>query len=286
MMVKTSLTAALVVMVLVSATARADDDDKPRVDRSGYTLFNPTPPDKLREMNSDRPDVTESPYTVDPGHLQAELSFVEYSYDRADGHSDGFSVLPTELRLGLTANTEVELLLNPYQNVFTQSPAGNQRVQGFGDTLLRAKINFWGNDGGDTAFGVIPYVKFPTAREEVGDGRYEGGLILPFAINLPKDFDLGMMVEIDVARNKNNTGYGSDWVYSATLGHPIVKNLAAYVEFVGIAPSRLGFSFRAFADTGLTYKVTENLELDGGVNVALSRSANDALFFVGMTMRR
>src|SRR5690348_3468428 len=90
----------------------ADKDDTPPVDRSAYNLFNPTPPDKLREMNSDRPDVTESPFTVDPGHVQVELSFVEYSYDRSDGHSDGFSVLPTEVRLGLTDHWEVELLLN------------------------------------------------------------------------------------------------------------------------------------------------------------------------------
>lgn len=164
------------VMMLLSETSRAADDDAPRIDRSAYNLFDPTPPDKLREMNSDRPDVTDSPYTVDPGHVQAELSFVEYSYDRADGHSDGFSVLPTELRLGLTDKTEVELIVTPYQNVFTQSRSGNQRVQGFGDTLLRAKFNLWGNDGGDTAFGLVPYVKFPTANEEVGNARYEGGL--------------------------------------------------------------------------------------------------------------
>src|SRR4051794_35141958 len=35
-----------------------------------YTLFNPTPRKQMREMATDRPDKTESPYTVDAGHVQ------------------------------------------------------------------------------------------------------------------------------------------------------------------------------------------------------------------------
>jgi hypothetical protein len=75
-------------------------------------------------------------------------------------------------------------------------------------------------------------------------------------------------------------------VHSITLGHPIAGNLAGYIEYVGIAPVRLGISYRAFGDVGVTYKVNQNLELDGGVNVALSRSANDLTFFLGLTVRR
>ena len=47
---------------------------------------------------------------------------------------------------------------------------------------LRAlKINLWGNDGGDTAAAVIPYVKAPSAPIGIGNGAMEGGLIRPVA---------------------------------------------------------------------------------------------------------
>lgn len=36
-------------------------------DKRNYTLFNPTPTAQMREMSTDHPDKTESPYTVDAG---------------------------------------------------------------------------------------------------------------------------------------------------------------------------------------------------------------------------
>ena len=38
--------------------------------KHGYNPTNPVPADRLREMTTDRPDSTESPFTVDPGHVQ------------------------------------------------------------------------------------------------------------------------------------------------------------------------------------------------------------------------
>src|SRR5688572_22582399 len=54
-------------------------------DKSAYTLFNPTPRELMREMSTDRPDVTESSKTVDAGHVQVELSFGDYVRDEQDG---------------------------------------------------------------------------------------------------------------------------------------------------------------------------------------------------------
>jgi hypothetical protein len=36
----------------------------------------------MREMSTDRPDLTESAYTVDAGHFQVEMDVVRYTYDR------------------------------------------------------------------------------------------------------------------------------------------------------------------------------------------------------------
>lgn len=54
-------------------------------DKSGYTLFNPTPDRQLRDMSTDRPDATESPYTVDAGRIQLEMDLAGYTQDRRDG---------------------------------------------------------------------------------------------------------------------------------------------------------------------------------------------------------
>ena len=39
-------------------------------DKSGFTLFRPTPDALLRELATDRPDKTENPYTVVPPDIQ------------------------------------------------------------------------------------------------------------------------------------------------------------------------------------------------------------------------
>ena len=46
--------------------------DAPPPDKSVYHLFNPVPREYLRGMNTDRPDQTESPYTVDAGHFRSK----------------------------------------------------------------------------------------------------------------------------------------------------------------------------------------------------------------------
>lgn len=42
------------------------------LDKSIYNIFNPTPKDKMREFDTDRPDKIETPHTVDAGHFQIE----------------------------------------------------------------------------------------------------------------------------------------------------------------------------------------------------------------------
>ncbi len=50
-------------------------------DRSQYWLFNPTPGRLLREMTSDGPDTTESPFTVDAGRVQTETALSVRCHD-------------------------------------------------------------------------------------------------------------------------------------------------------------------------------------------------------------
>jgi hypothetical protein len=107
-----------------------------QADKSGSTLLNPTPRSLMRNFSTDRPDVTESPYTVDAGHFQA-FSFAEYMYDHSYGERiNGFSVLPANLQLGLN-NLDFQFVLNPYQNILTHGPTLSHRNSGFGDAELR-----------------------------------------------------------------------------------------------------------------------------------------------------
>ena len=242
----------------------------------------------MRDLNTDRPDTTESPITVDAGHYQLEFSFVEYTYNKqGSNRTDGFSVMPMNLKVGLTNNIDMQLVINPYQNNFQRQGTSSSRSTGFGDMELRTKFNIWGNDGGPTAFGIMPFIRIPSGSRGLSNNHIEGGLILPFSINeLPMGFDLTVMAEFDFVRNQNNNGYGTAFIHSATLGHDLFsKKIHGYIEYVGIAPYQLTSTYQALLDTGVTYSLTKNIQLDMGINLGLSGGADDFTVFIGMTYR-
>jgi hypothetical protein len=230
--------------------------------------------------------VTESPYTVVAGHFQVELSFAEYTRDDAHAaHTEGLSVLPANLKVGLLENLDLQLVLSPYQSVRTHGADASARGSGLGATEVRAKLNLWGNDGGRTAFGVMPFVRFPTGPEGFRDRHLSGGLILPLAVqDLPGGFGLGAMAELDVSREAGASGV--DFIHSVTCGHDLFNDkLRGYVEYVGAAPLHSGRTYLAFFDTGATYAVSSGVQLDAGINIGLSREAEDFTLFAGVSFR-
>ena len=78
-------------------------------DKTQYSLFNPTPDRLLRDMTTDRPDTTESPFTVDAGHMQIETNLFAYARSRPDADgtvTDSYEFATTNVRIGLTNNAE------------------------------------------------------------------------------------------------------------------------------------------------------------------------------------
>src|SRR5262245_14653824 len=96
-----------------------EDAQRANADKSGYTLFNPTPRSLMRELSTDRPDRTESPYTVDAGHFQLEMDILSYFYDRNTPARDGvrselLAIAPMNLKAGLLNNVDLQLVILPY----------------------------------------------------------------------------------------------------------------------------------------------------------------------------
>src|SRR5208282_337458 len=158
----------------------------------GYNLSHPVPQELMRELSPDRPDKTESPYTVDAGHFQLEMDFANYTGDKSDGvTTKAWNVAPFNLKVGLLNKVDLQFVFDNYLNVRTEDRAtGTTSTQsGVGDFTTRLKINLWGDDGGQTAFALLPFVKVPTSTDDLGNNAVEGGVIFPLAVSLPHDFN-------------------------------------------------------------------------------------------------
>ena len=272
----------------MGASARAQETDAILPDKSGYNLFNPVPDDLMRELTPDRPDKTESPYTVDAGHYQLEMDFANYTYNESGGTTTrAWNIAPFNLKAGLLNNVDLQLVFDNYLDVRTEGGvAGATTTQsGVGDLTARLKINFWGDDGGPTAFALLPYITFPTASAGLGGQGTEGGVIFPLAVKLPGGFDLGLETAFSCLRDDNDDNCHADFINSVTLDHGIVGKLSGYVEFFSDISTENHSGWIATIDTGFEFLVTENVQLDCGCNFGVTQAADDFNPFAGITVR-
>ena len=281
---------SLVFLVIAAAAASPVLAQVP--DKSGYSLTNPTPREALRELSTDRPDKTESPYTVDAGHVQIELDFANYTRDRdrsdrGNIRSESIGLVPFNLKLGLTNSTDLQLLVEPYirQTVTDRTTGRRERISGFGDLTLRLKHNLWGNDGGRTALALMPFVKVPTSSNNIGNEAVEFGLIVPLAISVSERIGIGLMTEIDMLEESDGSGYAPSFINSATVAFDLTDRLGLYTELFTERSSERDARWVITGDAGLTYAVSNNVQLDAGINIGLTNAADDLNLFIGLSRR-
>lgn len=261
-------------------------------DKSGYSLANPVPRDVMRELSTDRPDKTESPYTVDAGHIQVELDFVTYTRDRSrrggeDSRTETFNVAPINFKLGLTNSTDLQIVFDSYlrETVTDRNAGTRERTQGVGDLTIRLKRNLWGNDGGTTALALMPFVKLPTNSEGLGNEAVEFGLIVPLAITVSERIGIGLMTEIDLLQESDGKGYAPSFVNSATIAFTLTDRLGLYTELFTERSAERGAEWVVTGDVGLTYAISDNIQLDAGANLGITDAADDINVFVGLSRR-
>ena len=241
---------------------------------------------QARELSTDRPDKTESPFTVPAGRWQLEadaFTFLldEHGTDAAVTRTTGWTTAAVNLKLGITGRLDLQFILpawNEQERKFTDGH--RERDRGWSDLTIRAKLNFFGNDRGNTAMALMPFLSLPTAGGAFGSDSAEAGLIVPFAAKLGGGWNLGTMLEGDLRREGRRPTFAG--IASVTLSHDITERLGGYVEWWN-EWTRPGWA--STLDAGLTFRVTPNVQLDAGANIGLTRSVDDLVVFVGISVR-
>src|SRR5262249_42116374 len=137
------------------------------------------------------------------------------------------------------------------------------QISGVGDLYLRSKINLWGNDGGKSAFALIPIVKVPSAPPGIGNGATEGGIIAPLSFSLPNNLTLLFNSQVAILKDTVGGGYHPGLANLVNLSAPIAKNVTLYGElwsnFNFDNPRTIQqYSF----DTAVAYIVRPNFQIE------------------------
>jgi hypothetical protein len=260
--------------------------------KSGYTLFNPTPDADLRAFSTDRPPKANSPYTVDAGHFQYETDLVVFGKGEAGSvKTQDWTVLDPTLKVGVNNTIDAELQITPYESVRTTGAsaatggANAGSLSGIGDTYARLKWNVLGDDRGDVAVALLPYIKLPTAHAGLGNDRVECGLIVPISVSAPGGFTVIVMPEGDYLKDSSDSGYHGAFDILVNVSHALDARWTVYTE---------AFTSRTFSahnqpvytlDEALTFAITPNLQLDFGGNFSLNAVAPRVQLYTGLSQR-
>lgn len=247
------------------------------------------PANALRPLCPDRPAKGTAPCTVDKGHWQLELDAADLTHDFEDGASTDVWLVSPMVKLGVADRMDVEASLAPWTRVSTRSAYGapKQVRTGVGDLYARAKLKLSGAADSPNGLAVEPFVKIPTAREGVGNRAWEGGVLAPAALDLPRGWSLGLAPEADVVRDASGEGHHLAIQLPVGLGHDIGP-LAGTVELWMQDDFDPGGETRQYSlDLAAAWQPRSHpdLQLDGGVNFGLNKAAPDLQLYVGLSRR-
>ena len=245
----------------------------------------------LRPLCPDRPAKGTGACTVDAGHVQIEADIFAGSWNRQGGVSDdSFTWLNPTFKYGLTDTIDVELTIPPIVQVRQHDSATGvtDKHSGAGDLYLRVKANLTGNRDSGWNVAVEPFLKAPTAHAPIGNGAWEGGVLLPFGTNLNDRWSVGVTPEVDVV--ENGAGGGSHTAIAGSVG--LTRAMGAGVSLTGELWSGadfdpLGTTRQYSLDFALAWVPAghENLQFDTGVNLGLNRDTDDVEAYVGVAKR-
>jgi hypothetical protein len=262
-------------------------------DKNQYWLFNPTPDRLMREMTTDRPDITESPFTVDAGHVQFETTLVGYTRSAQERTvTDEFDFITTNMRIGVTNSAEIDLVWQPYGTVRTRQtdPLRIFHQSGIGGLNLRAKFNLWGNDAfektGATALALLPFVVLPTDRHNgISPEFVAGGIIVPLSVKLSDKWEVTFNGALAHLREVAESSYHTEYFASASFSYEWSEKFGTYYEIAGRFNTENSRGDPVVLGTGFTYKLTKDVQLDAGVNVGVTPAADRINPFVGLSVR-
>jgi hypothetical protein len=274
---------------LVPTGMMAWADETPAPDKGSYSLLNPTPDAALRGLCTDRPTKSTGPCTLDAGRLQVEVDLLDRTVQHVDGvrtRTDTF-VTPT-LKLGVTRQLDVEVSYAPSIRVEARTAGVTDTVQGGGDLVLRAKYNLVGADSGALAIAISPFIKVPTARRSIGNGKLEGGVVMPVQYTTPDGVQLLTDPEVDILADADGRGTHLNLVNLISVTRPLTRTVSMSAELwtdTNFDPAKT--VVQASLDLGLAW-VPASLptwQVDGGVNFGLNRSTPVAQIYAGLSHR-
>lgn len=235
---------------------------------------------------TDRPTKSNAACTVPEGMVQVEADL--FSWTRIATGSARAEVLVYSnpvVKYGIGPNNDIQLNIAPLVEVRTR--AGGQTISqtGVGDLTVRFKQRLTG-PGDFVQVALVPFVKAPTAERGIGNGEWEGGLIVPVQMpvgsaTLTLVPQLNLLADALAPDNRHIEFQGV-----ANLAYPIAARTTLAVELWTSQNWNPADTVRQYsADTAVSYLLNDALQIDVGGNFGLNQATPDVQLYIGVSAR-
>jgi hypothetical protein len=236
---------------------------------------------------ADRPGIATPTCTVPPGMVQVESVLADWVHDRSSGvRTDELSIGDTAVKLGVTDRLHLELDVSPYVRARVREGSVRETASGFGDLAVAAKYRLT-SDSAPVQLAIKPFVKIPTAKRSLGNGKVEGGVVVPIAFALPgSQLSVTLGPELDVNADSDGSGHHLATAQVISLGVPLSARLSASAELWGYWDFDPAGTVRQYAVAGsAAYLLSDDLQLDAGLAFGLNRDTPDLELYSGIAFR-
>ena len=234
--------------------------------------------EEVEELITDRPDFTESPQTVAAGRVQIEGGV---TFERV-GNAKATTVGETLIRVGTSKKSELRIGWPSYLSV-----RDGGKTDGLDDGSLGVKFALASGSGYGfkrPALGVILATSIPSGAKRIAERTYAPEIKLAAGVDLNERWSLG--ANIGAARPTDGGQRFTQLLATASFAYGVSDKVGAYFEGYTFSKTDPSGNSARYLNTGLTYQVNPNFQLDARVGFGVNNDINGPDYFCGIGAAR
>jgi hypothetical protein len=236
---------------------------------------------KLRKLSPDRPHQTESPITVDKKHVMLELDLINYTKEtQSEKTFPAIGIGFINVKVGIHKQMDVELISGCYKKRFSESTSVPKQSY-FEDFTLRYKYNITGNDSGDFALAIMPFIRTTNFLSD-SFKVLNGGLLFNAEWEILKKFGVGYTGGLS-SFSVNPLLKQIELFSTVSMDYKLFGNVRQFVELSYRYNNTNYLTHNYSIDSGITFTPKENWQIDCGGYYFIPEQK--PFIFIGGTIR-
>lgn len=233
----------------------------------------------LDALITDRPDATESPTAMPKGFLQVETGAFYENFESDNFKTEDFTYNTMLVRYGLLENLELRLGYNYTDSKEKFNNTEIASITSFSPILLGFKVGIAEEKGAMPEIGFLGHLNLPfSVNKDIRPINTGVDFRFSFAHTLCQKSSLSY----NLGAAWNNDNPEAAYLYTIAYGYSLSDKFGAYIELYGDFPENNKANH--LWDAGLTYLISNNVQLDATVGKSITEGQN-ILLSAGISFR-